>query len=87
LFGSLYPDLRWLLFIGIGISVYGICYFLVHDVYIHRRFEWFKPLDNTYSKAVLKAHGAHHAKQTKEDGESFGMLFVNPKYFKKKKAI
>ncbi|HRG32849.1 MAG: sterol desaturase family protein [Saprospiraceae bacterium] len=87
LFGSLYPDLRWLLFIGIGISIYGICYFLVHDVYIHRRFEWFKPLDNTYSKAVLKAHGAHHAKQTKEDGESFGMLFVNPKYFRKKKAI
>ena len=85
LLGSLVPDLRWLLFIGIGISIYGICYFLVHDVYIHRRIEWFKQLDNDYSKAVLKAHGAHHAKQTKEDGESFGMLFVNPKYFKRRK--
>ncbi len=60
---------------------------MVHDVYIHRRFNWFIHLDNPYSKAVLKAHGAHHAKQEKEDGESFGMLIVNPKYFKKRKPV
>ena len=87
LFGSLTTDLRFLLFIGIGISIYGLCYFLVHDVYIHRRFNWFKQLDNFYSKAVLKAHGTHHAKQTKEDCESFGILIVNLKYFKKRKEI
>lgn len=84
LLGSFVPDLRFLLFIGIGISIYGLCYFLVHDVYIHKRFSWFKHLDHPYSKAVLKAHGAHHAKQTKEDCESFGMLFVHPKYFSRK---
>ncbi len=82
--GSLYPELRFLLYIGIGISLYGLCYFLVHDVYIHRRFKWFRQLDNPYSKAILKAHGAHHAKQTKEDGESFGMLIVHPRYFRKR---
>lgn len=86
LIGSFYPDFRFLLFIGIGISLYGICYFLVHDVYIHRRFTWFKHMDNFYSKAVLRAHGAHHSRQTKEDGESFGMLLVHPKYFKKRKV-
>ncbi|HEX5626347.1 MAG TPA: fatty acid hydroxylase [Saprospiraceae bacterium] len=80
--GSFYEEYRFLLFIGIGISIYGLCYFLVHDVYIHRRFNWFKQLDNPYSKAVLRAHGAHHARQTKEEGESFGMLIVNPKYFR-----
>jgi beta-carotene 3-hydroxylase len=85
LLGSFVPEFRFLLFVGIGISLYGICYFLVHDVYIHRRFRWFKHLDNSYSKAVLRAHGAHHAKQVKEDGESFGMLFIHPKYFGKKK--
>ncbi|MFZ1422853.1 MAG: fatty acid hydroxylase [Saprospiraceae bacterium] len=85
--GSLTADYRFLLYIGIGISIYGLCYFLVHDVYIHRRFNWFIHLDNPYSKAVLKAHGAHHAKQEKEDGESFGMLIVNPKYFKKRKPV
>lgn len=82
--GALTPQ-SWLTFVGIGIAIYGLIYFLIHDVYIHRRFKWFKHLDNAYSKAVLRAHGAHHAKQEKEDGESFGLLVVHPKYFKKRK--
>jgi beta-carotene 3-hydroxylase len=77
---------RWLLFVGIGISIYGLIYFLIHDVYIHRRFKWFRQLDGDYSRAILRAHGAHHAKTTKEDCESFGLLVVNPKYFKKRSA-
>ncbi len=75
----------WLFFIGVGISIYGLIYFLIHDVYIHQRFKWFRKLENKYSIAILRAHGAHHAKKTKEDGESFGLLFVHPKYFKKRK--
>lgn len=86
LLGSFNQDLRFLLFIGIGISIYGLCYFLVHDVYIHRRFKWFNQLDNYYSRAILKAHGAHHSKKTKEDGESFGMLWVHPKYYTTQKS-
>ena len=82
--GSLYADYRYLLFVGIGISIYGLIYFLIHDVYIHQRFRWFKQLDSSYSRGILKAHGAHHAKHTKEDCESFGLLVVNPKYFKKR---
>ena len=82
--GSL-TSYKELLFVGIGISIYGLIYFLIHDVYIHRRFTWFKQLDSKYSKAILKAHGAHHAKTTKEDGESFGLLIVNSKYFKSNK--
>ncbi len=78
-----YHQYQWLLYIGIGISIYGVAYFLVHDVYIHRRFSWFKHIDNTYSKAILRAHGAHHLKQTKENCESFGMLLVNFKYLKR----
>ncbi len=74
----------WLLFVGIGISIYGLIYFLIHDVYIHRRFKWFKQLDGIYSRAILRAHGAHHAKQTKHDCESFGLLVVNKKFFKKR---
>ncbi len=74
----------WALFVGIGISLYGLTYFLIHDVYIHRRFNWFRHLDSENSRAVLRAHGAHHAKTTKEDGESFGLLVVAPKYFKKR---
>ncbi|MBK8244515.1 MAG: sterol desaturase family protein [Saprospiraceae bacterium] len=81
-----YQQYQWLLYIGIGISIYGVAYFLVHDVYIHRRFSWFKHIDNTYSKAILRAHGAHHLKQTKENCESFGMLLVNFKYLKRNRT-
>lgn len=74
----------WLFFVGVGISIYGLVYFLIHDVYIHRRFKWFKQLDSPYSRAILRAHGAHHALTSKEDGVSFGLLLVHPKYFKKR---
>lgn len=80
--GSVYVDWRFLFFIGIGISLYGLTYFLIHDVYIHQRFKWFRQLESRYSKAILRAHGAHHAVQTKEDCESFGLLVVARKYFK-----
>jgi len=79
------PGMYWLTFIGIGISIYGLVYFLIHDVYIHRRFKWFNQLDGTYSRAILRAHGTHHAKTTKEDCESFGLLWVDSKFFKKRR--
>ena len=75
----------WLFFVGVGISIYGLIYFLIHDVYIHQRFKWFRQLDNSYSRAILRAHGHHHAKQDKEDCESFGLLVVDKKYFGKRK--
>lgn len=78
------PGYFWLTFVGIGISIYGLIYFLIHDVYIHRRFKWFKQLDSRYSRAILRAHGAHHAKTSKHDCESFGLLWVHPKYFRKR---
>lgn len=83
--GSVYAEYLWVLFIGIGISIYGLIYFLIHDVYIHQRFKWFRQLDSKYSRAILRAHGAHHAKTHKEDGESFGLLIVAAKYFTTRK--
>lgn len=85
IFGSATPHF-WVFFIGVGISIYGLIYFLIHDVYIHRRFKWFQQLDSPYSRAILRAHGAHHAKHEKEDGESFGLLWVHKKYFGKRKS-
>ena len=71
--------------VAVAAVIYGLIYFLIHDVYIHQRFKWFKQLDGWYSRGILRAHGAHHAKQEKEDGVSFGLLLVHPKYFRKKK--
>ncbi len=68
--------------IGIGIFLYGMTYFLVHDIFIHQRFKIFRNANNRYAKAVRRAHKMHHKKIQKEEGECFGMLFVPLKYFK-----
>lgn len=71
------------MWIGIGIAIYGIAYFLVHEVIIHQRLKFLKRSNNRYITAVRKAHKAHHKHLGKEDGECFGMLLVPFKYFKK----
>ena len=71
--------------IGFGILLYGIAYFLVHDVLIHRRFKWFDNTDNWYFRALRKAHKVHHKNQGKEEGQCFGMLWVPFRYFKEAK--
>jgi len=78
------PELNYLLFIGLGILAYGICYFVVHDVIIHRRFNWFGNIQWKYIQALRKGHKVHHKNMGKEDGECFGMLYVPWKYFEEK---
>jgi beta-carotene 3-hydroxylase len=74
--------LNYKFFIGLGILLYGIGYFLIHDVLIHQRFKWFKTTKNKYLVGLRKAHKIHHKHLGKEDGECFGMLFVPFKYYK-----
>ena len=74
--------LNYLFFIGLGIMLYGMAYFLVHDVLIHKRFNWFNKTNNKYLIGLRKAHKVHHKHLGKEDGECFGMLFVPFKYYK-----
>ena len=68
--------------IGIGITLYGIAYFFVHDIFIHQRFKIFRKSDSVYLRAIRKAHKMHHKHLSKEDGECFGMLWVPITYFK-----
>ena len=82
---GLLPELNYLFFIGLGILLYGMAYFLVHDVLIHQRFSWFKRTKNRYLMGLRKAHKIHHNKLDKENGECFGLLFVPFKYFSKPK--
>lgn len=80
--GTYFPDKANLAFIGAGITMYGMAYFIVHEVIIHRRFRWLDKSDNVYVRAIRKAHKVHHKHLGKEDGECFGMLLVPVKYFK-----
>ena len=68
--------------IAIGIFLYGLTYFIVHDIFIHRRFKLFRNANNWYAKGIRRAHKMHHKNIKKGGGECFGMLFVPFKYFK-----
>ena len=67
--------------IGFGIAGYGLAYFLIHDVFIHRRLKWLRNIDNPYFRAIRKAHKVHHKHLGKEHSECFGMLLVPRKYY------
>lgn len=74
--------LNYLFFIGLGILLYGMAYFFVHDILIHRRMKWFDKTKNNYLRGLRKGHKIHHKHLGKEEGECFGMLWVPNKYFK-----
>jgi beta-carotene 3-hydroxylase len=73
---------NYLLYIGIGIALYGFAYFIVHEIIIHQRIKIFRNSKSRYIRAIKRAHKVHHKNIEKEDGESFGMLLVPLKYFK-----
>lgn len=71
-----------LFYIGLGITLYGMAYFLVHDIFIHQRAKVLKKTENAYLLAIRRAHKQHHKHLGKENGECFGFLWVPIKYFK-----
>ena len=80
-YGSL-GHFNYLFYIGLGITLYGMAYFLVHDIFIHQRVKWFANTQNPYFLAIRRAHKQHHKHISKEDGECFGFLYVPLKYFR-----
>ncbi|SMD42914.1 beta-carotene 3-hydroxylase [Aquiflexum balticum DSM 16537] len=70
---------------GVGISIYGISYFIIHDVLVHRRIKWFERPKSKFLLGIFQAHQAHHATNKKNDAVSFGLFWVPKKYFKLKK--
>ena len=63
--------------------MYGFAYFVVHEIIIHQRFRFFTRSNNRYIKVIRWAHKMHHKHLGKEDGESFGMLWVARRYWDK----
>ena len=82
LFFGLQNNFSYLFWIGLGITIYGFAYFLIHDIFIHQRFKLFRNSSNRYLKAIRRAHKMHHKHLGKHDGECFGMLWVPFKYFR-----
>ena len=74
-------EFNYLFYIGLGVTLYGMAYFFIHDVFIHQRLKIFSRTENPYLLALRRAHKQHHKHLTKEDGECFGFLYVPMKYF------
>ncbi len=64
------------LFTGLGITAWGLSYFLLHDCLVHRRLGGrFRP-KNSYLRRVVAVHRLHHAHREKEGGRFFGFVYA-----------
>jgi beta-carotene 3-hydroxylase len=59
--------------LGAGIALYGLAYFLFHDVFYHRRIIMFGKAKSWYFKAIVRAHDDHH-----KGKKNYGFLFMVP---------
>jgi beta-carotene 3-hydroxylase len=62
--------------VGIGITVYGILYFIMHDLFTHRRFLPFSS-ESRIMLLIRSAHNRHHQTAEKDGHEPYG-LFLFP---------
>ncbi|MCU0355118.1 MAG: sterol desaturase family protein [Cytophagales bacterium] len=78
--GIEYADVRFLLWVGIGITAYGVFYVLFHDVLVHQRVKHgFRP-QHKYLRRMIRAHKIHHKCTSKDGAEAFGFLYAPKKY-------
>lgn len=68
---------------GFGIMAYGIAYFFVHEIIIHRRLNIKGLNKGWYINGVKRAHHVHHSVRSKHGAKNFGMLIVPLAYFGK----
>lgn len=69
--------------LSIGITLYGMTYFFVHDLYVHRRVKRLR-LRIPFLLQIKKAHAIHH----REGGEPYGLLlFTNPRRVAEEQVI
>ncbi len=80
--GTLFPAYRNLLWLGIGVTCYGIFYFVFHDIIVHRRIKIKFVAKSSYMKRIMMAHYVHHKVHQKEGAEAFGFLYAPKKYDK-----
>jgi beta-carotene 3-hydroxylase len=61
---------------AVGVTAYGLTYWLVHDGLVHQRWPWRWSPRTGYLRRLVQAHRLHHAVRTREGALSFGFLIV-----------
>lgn len=80
IYGDLNPNFWYLKWFGIGVTCYGVAYFVFHDIIVHRRVKIKFVAKSKYMKRIMNAHYIHHKVHTKEGAEAFGFLYAPKKY-------
>jgi beta-carotene 3-hydroxylase len=70
LVGQLLPPLRPLLWVGAGLTAYGVAYLVVHDLLVHQRLGRLPLAGSRYVRWVAQAHARHH----EDGGPPYGFL-------------
>ena len=69
--------------VGLGIAIYGVVYFIAHDLFTHRRFLPFSSKNKTLL-TIRAAHQRHHQSSDKLGIEPFGLFLFNYREFWRK---
>ena len=69
-------DSPWLHAAAMGVTAYGIAYWVVHDGLVHQRWPLRWVPRAGYLWRLVQAHRLHHAVRTREGALSFGFLIV-----------
>lgn len=64
------PGMGFVVPVGVGVTVYGVAYAFVHDVYIHRRVPLFGDRTVPVLERLAEAHREHH----RGNAAPYGML-------------
>ena len=64
------------LWLGLGMTGYGVVYLFFHDALVHERFR--SPIPLRLMKGLVQAHRIHHAVHTKHGAVSYGFLWAPP---------
>ena len=66
------------MWIGIGVTIYGVIYFGFHDIIVHRRRAIGWVPRGRWMKRIVQAHRLHHVVETKAGTVSYGFIYAPP---------
>lgn len=72
--------LSFLTWMGAGVTLYGVFYFIFHDVIVHQRVKFKHRFQARYMQRIIRAHYIHHKVHSKEGAQAFGFLYAPKKF-------
>jgi beta-carotene 3-hydroxylase len=76
--GLIFTGGSWAMPLGLGIAIYGVLYFIIHDILIHKRFLRIKT-GNRVVNNIKHEHQIHHQVVDKKGKEPYGLfVFMKP---------